>query len=162
MSPQLVRLLTILLLVLIHLFLFRVIRAIWVGIKPTRETRARGNRFARNSRQASVLIVRTPETLSGQRHELNLELTIGRAATCDVTIDDSYASQIQIGRAVQQECRDPSQIHARIFRREGGHVLEDLGSTNGTYLNRQKVSSATTLRTGDHLQVGSTVFEVMP
>ena len=146
MSPQIVRLLTILLLVLIHLFLFRVIRAIWVGIKPTRETRARGNRFVRNNRQASVLIVRTPETLSGQRHELNLELTIGRAATCDVTIDDSYASQ----------------IHARIFRREGGHVLEDLGSTNGTYLNRQKVSSATTLRTGDHLQVGSTVFEVMP
>ncbi len=145
MSPQVVRLLTILLLVLIHLFLFRVIRAIWVGIKPDRETRSRANRFIRNNKQASVLIVRTPETLSGQRHELNLEITIGRAATCDVTIDDSYASQ----------------IHARIFRREGEHVLEDLGSTNGTYLNRQKVSSATTLRTGDHLQVGSTVFEVM-
>ena len=42
------------------------------------------------------------------------------------------------------------------------HVVEDLGSTNGTYLNRQKVSSATTLKTGDHLQIGSTVFEVMP
>ena len=145
MSPQLVRLLTILLLVLIHLFLFRVIRAIWVWIKPARETRSRRNRFIRNDRPASVLIVRTPETLSGQRHELGIEITIGRAATCDVTIDDSYASQ----------------IHARIFRREGDHVLEDLGSTNGTYLNRQKVSSATTLRTGDHLQIGSTVFEVM-
>ena len=145
MSPQLVRLLTILLLVLIHLFLFRVIRAIWVGIKPARETRSRRNRFIRNDRPASVLIVRTPETLSVQRHELGIEITIGRAATCDVTIDDSYASQ----------------IHARIFRREGDHVLEDLGSTNGTYLNRQKVSSATTLRTGDHLQIGSTVFEVM-
>ena len=138
MSPQLVRLLTILLLVLIHLFLFRVIRAIWVGIKPARETRSRRNRFIRNDRPASVLIVRTPETLSGQRHELGIEITIGRAATCDA-----------------------SQIHARIFRREGDHVLEDLGSTNGTYLNRQKVSSATTLRTGDHLQIGSTVFEVM-
>ena len=145
MSPQLVRLLTILLLVLIHLFLFRVILAIWVGIKPARETRSRRNRFIRNDRPASVLIVRTPETLSGQRHELGIEITIGRAATCDVSIDDSYASQ----------------IHARIFRREGDHVLEDLGSTNGTYLNRQKVSSATTLRTGDHLQIGSTVFEVM-
>ncbi len=145
MSPQLVRLLTILLLVLIHLFLFRVIRAIWVGIKPSRETRIRRNRFVRNDRPASVLIIRTPETLSGQRHELGIEITIGRAATCDVTIDDSYASQ----------------IHARIFRREGDHVLEDLGSTNGTYLNRQKVSSATTLRTGDHLQIGSTVFEAM-
>tara|TARA_B100000953_G_scaffold166339_1_gene137167 strand:- start:509 stop:742 length:234 start_codon:yes stop_codon:yes gene_type:complete len=73
------------------------------------------------------------------------ELTIGRAATCEITIDDTYASQ----------------IHARVFRRDDDHVLEDLGSTNGTYLNRQKVSSATNLQTGDHLQIGSTVFEVM-
>ena len=145
MSPQLVRVLTILLLILIHLFLFRVIRAVWVGIRPTRDTRSRANPFVRNYRPANVLIVRTPETLHGQRHDLTEEITIGRAATCEVTIDDSYASQ----------------IHARIFRREGEHVLEDLGSTDGTYLNRQKVSSATSLRTGDHVQIGSTVFEVM-
>ena len=146
MSPQLVRLLTILLLILIHLFLLRVIRAVWVGIKPTRDMRSRVNPFIKGHRPANVLIVRTPETLNGQRHELTEEITIGRAATCEVTIDDSYASQ----------------IHARIFRRDGAHILEDLGSTNGTYLNRQKVSSATTLRAGDHVQIGSTVFEVTP
>ena len=116
MSPQLVRLLTILLLILIHLFLLRVIRAIWVGIKPTRDIRSRVNPFIKGHRPANVLIVRTPETLNGQRHELTEEITIGRAATCEVTIDDSYASQ----------------IHARIFRRDGAHILEDLGSTNGT------------------------------
>ena len=103
MSPQLVRLLTILLLILIHLFLLRVIRAIWVGIKPTRDMRSRVNPFIKGHRPANVLIVRTPETLNGQRHELTEEITIGRAATCEVTIDDSYASQ----------------IHARIFRRDG-------------------------------------------
>ena len=146
MSPQLVRLLTILLLVLIHLFFFRVIRAVWVGVRPTRENLPKRNRFVRNDRPARVLVVRTPETLGGQRHNLTEELTIGRAATCDVTIDDTYASQ----------------IHARVFRRDNDHVLEDLGSTNGTYLNRQKVASATNLKTGDHLQIGSTVFEVMP
>ena len=146
MSPQLVRLLTILLLVLIHLFFFRVIRAVWVGIRPTRESLPKRNRFVRNERPAQVLVVRTPETLSGQRHHLADELTIGRAATCDITIDDTYASQ----------------IHTRVSRRDNEHVVEDLGSTNGTYLNRQKVSSATTLKTGDHLQIGSTGFEVMP
>ncbi|MCS5675411.1 MAG: FHA domain-containing protein [Acidimicrobiales bacterium] len=145
MSPQLVRLLTILLLVLIHLFFFRVIRAVWVGVRPGRENLPKRNRFVRNDRPARVLVVRTPETLGGQRHNLTEELTIGRAATCDVTIDDTYASQ----------------IHARVFRRDNDHVLEDLGSTNGTYLNRQKVASATNLKTGDHLQIGSTVFEVM-
>ena len=81
MSPQLVRLLTILLLILIHLFLLRVIRAIWVGIKPTWDIRSRVNPFIRGHRPANVLIVRTPETLSGQRHELTEEITIGRAAT---------------------------------------------------------------------------------
>ena len=144
MSPQLVRLLTILLLVLIHLFFFRVIRAVWVGVRPAKENLAKRNRFVRNDRPARVLVVRTPETLGGQRHNLAEELTIGRAATCDVTIDDTYASQ----------------IHARVFRRDNDHVLEDLGSTNGTYLNRQKVASATNLKTGDHLQIGSTVLEV--
>ena len=145
MSPQLVRLLTILLLVLIHLFFFRVIRAVWVGVRPAREHLPKRNRFVRNDRPARVLVIITPETLGGQRHNLTEELTIGRAATCDVTIDDTYASQ----------------IHARVFRRDNDHVLEDLGSTNGTYLNRQKVASATNLKTGDHLQIGSTVFEVM-
>ena len=81
-------------LILIHLFLLRVIRAIWVGIKPTRDIRSRVNPFIKGHRPANVLIVRTPETLSGQRHELTEEITIGRAATCEVTIDDSYASQI--------------------------------------------------------------------
>ena len=144
MSPQLVRLLTILLLVLIHLFLYRVIRAVWAGIKPTRNVKLRPNSFIRKHRPASLLIIRTPETLHGQRHELGEEVTIGRAATCEITVDDNYASQ----------------IHARISSRDGSHVLEDLGSTNGTYLNRQKVSSASSLRSGDHIQIGSTVCEV--
>ena len=50
MSPQLVRLLTILLLVLIHLFFFRVIRAVWVGVRPLRENLPKRNRFVRNDR----------------------------------------------------------------------------------------------------------------
>ena len=47
-----------------------------------------------------------------------------------------------------------------MFQRDDHFLLEDLGSTNGTYLNRQNVTTATVLKPGDQIQVGSTVFEV--
>ena len=72
------------------------------------------------------------------------ELTIGRAAGCQIPLDDSYASQ----------------LHARLFRRNSELLVEDLGSTNGTFLNRKKVDSAVPIRKGDRLQVGKTVLEL--
>ena len=53
-----------------------------------------------------------------------------------------------------------SQIHARVFERDGEYYVEDLGSTNGTYLNRAKVSGPMVIRRGERLQVGSTVMEL--
>ena len=144
MSPQLIRLLTICLLLLIYLFFFRVLRAVWVGVRPAREMAPRGTRQPKAALPPSGLVVRTPETQRGRRYPLADELTMGRAAGCDVTVDDSYASQ----------------IHARVFRRDDNFLLEDLGSTNGTYLNRQNVSTPTVLKAGDQIQVGSTVYEV--
>lgn len=144
MSPQLIRLLTICLLLLIYLFFFRVLRAVWVGVRPTTELSPRRTRTPKTVGPPSALVVRTPETQQGVRHVFTDELTLGRAAGCDVTIDDSYASQ----------------IHARVFRRDDHFLLEDLGSTNGTYLNRQNVTTPTVLKPGDQIQVGSTVYEV--
>lgn len=144
MSPQLIRLLTICLLLLIYLFFFRVLRAVWVGVRPAREMTPRRTRSTRAAQPAAAFVVCTPEAQAGRRHVFSEEITLGRAAGCDITIDDSYASQ----------------IHARVFRRDDQHLLEDLGSTNGTYLNRQNVITATVLKPGDQVQVGSTVFEV--
>lgn len=144
MSPQLIRLLTICLLLLIYLFFFRVLRAVWVGVRPAREAKTRRSRTPLAQQSPSALVVRTPETQAGRRHDFGEELTLGRAAGCDVTIDDSYASQ----------------IHARVFKHDDHFLLEDLGSTNGTYLNRQNVSAPTVVKPGDQVQVGSTVFEV--
>ena len=90
--------------------------------------------------------MRSPLSAQGERHLLADTLTIGRSAECDVIISDSYSSQ----------------SHARLYRNGAQHLLEDLGSTNGTYLNRQKVANATVVRLGDYVQVGSTVFEVSP
>ena len=75
---------------------------------------------------------------------MNGELTIGRAASCHVTLDDTYISQ----------------LHARVSTDEQGIVVEDLGSTNGTYLNRQRVTSRVIGSPGDRLQLGGIVLEL--
>jgi len=90
------------------------------------------------------LAIVAPQEVAGRRFDLGNELTVGRAAGCQVTIDDTYASQ----------------IHARLFRRDDQFYVEDLGSTNGTYLNRKKVHGPQPMRRGDRLQVGNTVMEL--
>ena len=62
------------------------------------------------------LKVVAPPEMVGLRFDLAEEMTIGRAAGCQITLDDTFASQ----------------VHARVFRRDGQLYVEDLGSTNGT------------------------------
>ncbi len=153
MSEQLVRLLALCVLVLLYLFFFRVMRAVWAGVatprnrfgwRSLRTLRGNGTADGNSAPQPTALVVRSPLSAQGERHLLADALTIGRDPDCDVIIDDSYSSQ----------------VHARLYRDGSQHLLEDLGSTNGTYLNRQKVGNATAVRIGDFVQVGSTVFEV--
>lgn len=153
MSEQLVRLLALCVLVLLYLFFFRVMRAVWAGVaaprnhlgwRSLRTLRGNGSANGNTAPQPIALVVRSPLSAQGERHLLADALTIGRSPECDVIIDDSYSSQ----------------AHARLYRDGSQHLLEDLGSTNGTYLNRQKVDNATAVRVGDFVQVGSTVFEV--
>ncbi|WP_420445694.1 FHA domain-containing protein [Candidatus Poriferisodalis sp.] len=155
MSEQLVRLLALGVLVLLYLFFFRVMRAVWAGVATPRNhlgwrsllaLRGDGPPNGNATPQPLALVVRSPLSAQGERHLLADTLTIGRSAECDVIISDSYSSQ----------------SHARLYRNGAQHLLEDLGSTNGTYLNRQKVANATVVRLGDYVQVGSTVFEVSP
>ena len=53
-----------------------------------------------------------------------------------------------------------STVHARLYRQKDQLWVEDLGSTNGTYVNSEKITQARRLGKGDVLQAGSTVFEV--
>lgn len=79
----------------------------------------------------------------GQEHSLdNLPVKIGRAVDNEVVI---------ISKRVSRE-------HARIWR-DGRHIfIEDLGSTNGTYLNDERVLSPAALRDGDQILVGDVLF----
>jgi hypothetical protein len=91
------------------------------------------------------LITIEPATQRGVTYSLGDEITVGRAPGCHITIaDDTFVSQ----------------LHARVFRREGNYLVEDLGSTNGTYLNQKKVSGVMIMQRGDRLQVGNTVLEL--
>jgi len=142
---------------LLYLFFVRVIRAVWVEVRepksvaagpavagsaaPAADTRRRrGERRAAGER----LVVVEPSERKGQTYELTDELTVGRAPGCAVSLDDTFVSN----------------LHARVFRRDGILYVEDLGSTNGTFVNQKPVSSAVRLRKGDRVQVGRTVLEV--
>jgi pSer/pThr/pTyr-binding forkhead associated (FHA) protein len=138
---------------LIFLFFLRVVRAVWVEMSPATIRKSRSER--RQDRQAArpattrrkqlYLHAVEPAERAGQTFDLDDELTIGRSPGCGVpTPEDIYAST----------------LHARIFRRGDQLWVEDLGSTNGTYVNSEKISQALRLGKGDVLQVGSTVFEV--
>ena len=101
-------------------------------------------RCARRGKQLRLHVVR-PEDQIGRAFDLGDEITIGRAAGCGVSIAyDSYASN----------------LHARVFRLDGDLWVEDLGSTNGTWVNTSRIGERTRLDKGDLVQVGGTVFEV--
>ena len=162
MSEELLTILKLCLLALLYLFFFRVLRAVWAELRvPTvvpaaAPTGARASAAAaaapapakpkrgRNAAPAQLRVLEPPET-RGTVHAITDELTIGRAGGCQIAIaGDTYVSS----------------LHARVFRGDGQVFVEDLGSTNGTFLNRGKVGAATPMKAGDHLQVGNTVFEV--
>jgi pSer/pThr/pTyr-binding forkhead associated (FHA) protein len=81
---------------------------------------------------------------AGRQTPLEGSIEIGREASTGLSIDDEQASR----------------RHTRVTA-EGDHALvEDLGSTNGTYLNGQPIEGQRTLRPGDRLRVGLTIFEL--
>lgn len=173
MSEQLLTILKFCLLALIYLFFFRVLRAVWAELTPPKVAPVPRDRpRAPASRPTAVpkspkpkkaprraatatagqphaplvgrLVVVDPPESRGIAYSLDDEISIGRAPGCQVTVDDTFVSQ----------------VHARVFCREGNYLVEDLGSTNGTYLNTKKVSGAMIMQRGDRLQVGNTVLEL--
>jgi pSer/pThr/pTyr-binding forkhead associated (FHA) protein len=145
--------LKILFLALLYFFVYRALHAVVVDLRPTPSApaaragaggaaapkgRGRGDKPPR-----SVVIL---DERGGKVGSVALDgnLQIGRAEACQIRPDDTYISS----------------FHARIFRRDDGWYVEDLGSTNGTYLNQRRVTSPAELRAGDRLKVGKTTLEL--
>jgi pSer/pThr/pTyr-binding forkhead associated (FHA) protein len=148
-SEQLLTILKFCLLALLYLFFLRVLWAVWSELRPTRPQAppppAKPAKVKKPKGQPiGQLVVVEPPEQAGVGYSLNDELTVGRAEGCQVRLDDTFVSQ----------------LHARVFKREGKYLVEDLGSTNGTYLNERKVAGPMTMNAGDHLKIGSIVLEL--
>ncbi|MBV9212264.1 MAG: FHA domain-containing protein [Actinobacteria bacterium] len=78
----------------------------------------------------------------GTVFELDGEATLGRARSADVQVEDPFASS----------------AHARIFPSGDSMYIEDLGSTNGTFLNEQQLEGPERLRASDAIRIGDTEY----
>jgi pSer/pThr/pTyr-binding forkhead associated (FHA) protein len=96
--------------------------------------------------QAATLVV-TAGSMAGTRLRLSAgPILIGRADDSTLVLDDDFASA----------------RHARLIQQGTGWALEDLGSTNGTYLDRTKVTATTPVPLGVPIRIGRSVMELRP
>jgi FHA domain len=102
-------------------------------------------RPTRPGRGTPRFLVVTEGGLSGVSIDLtDQQITMGRANDATLVLNDDYAST----------------YHARIFPQDGQWLVEDLGSTNGTYLDRQKLARPTPVPVGVPIRIGKTVLEL--
>jgi FHA domain len=110
---------------------------------PTEPVKAKPSRAS--SRRIPTMLTVTEGSLTGTTLSLmETGVLLGRNPECTLILDDDFAS----GR------------HARVFRRDGGWYVEDLGSTNGTFLGSTKLTHPMLVEVGSTLRIGKTVFEL--
>ncbi|MST32840.1 FHA domain-containing protein [Acidimicrobiaceae bacterium USS-CC1] len=166
MSTPLLTILKYVFLAVLYLFFLRVLRAVWIELREPKVTTVEAGGTPLGAPRPSVapvpvdgsdpptivtglgpetLVEAGPDGLPGRRFPVGNEMSIGRSPGCGVALpEDTFVSQ----------------VHARVFRRDGMVWVEDLGSTNGTYVNDSRVDGAAPLRPGDRLHVGQTVLEL--
>ncbi|MEY2583495.1 MAG: hypothetical protein QOE09_3344 [Ilumatobacteraceae bacterium] len=172
-TEELLGILKYVLLALLYLFFARVLWAVWSEVRGPRQGVAsqahagtgpadptvaapspvapdvkqtkRATRASKGRRgNIGRFVVLEPKATRGSAYAIGQEITVGRASTCTIGMpNDTFVSQ----------------LHARVFRDAGSTMIEDLGSTNGTYLNGKRLATAERLSKGDRVQIGGTVFE---
>ena len=95
---------------------------------------------------ATKLVITEGEKAGGEIALSGRQLTIGRAGDSDLIVDDEYAST----------------HHAKLVFINGDWMIQDLDSTNGTFLDGQKVTTPQTVPLNTQVRVGQTTFELRP
>lgn len=112
---------------------------------PRRQRQEKPAKPAKGRRGVPSTLVVTQGALSGTTVRLGDQpVTLGRSQDSTIVLDDDYVS----GR------------HARFYPRDGQWVVEDMGSTNGTYIDRTKVTEPTPVKIGMPVRIGKTVVEL--
>ena len=91
-----------------------------------------------------LIVERAPGHTPGMEYDIGQGAVLGRGDQAEIRLEDPFASS----------------KHARLLRQGSVMVIEDMGSTNGTYIDRTKVTSATTVKIGVPIRIGKTVVEL--
>jgi FHA domain len=93
-------------------------------------------------RSPQLVVERAPGHEQGMIYDIDGDLVLGRGDLAEIRLEDPFASA----------------RHARVFEQAGAVVIEDLGSTNGTYLNEEVLESPRPLHPGDRVRIGDSEF----
>jgi pSer/pThr/pTyr-binding forkhead associated (FHA) protein len=140
--------LRLLLIVLLYLFLMQVVIAITRDLRKTSSVSADSSIKAQPVAAGHLVLVDCgPSTtlVPGTRFDLVApQTTIGRSPVSTIRLTDAFISN----------------DHARIWNRDGSWFVQDVGSTYGTYVNRQPASKPLPARSGDIVQLGPIQFQL--
>jgi pSer/pThr/pTyr-binding forkhead associated (FHA) protein len=149
-SPFVLSVLKYSLLVLLYFFVFRAIRSVAVdvgGRKRAATTQMRTpapSSAAKRGKPPTQVVVHDAGGGKPTTTKLRDPTEIGRGERCAIRLQDTYVSQ----------------VHARLYPKDGAWYVEDLGSTNGTLLNDRRVDAPLEVHAGDVVKVGKTVLEL--
>ena len=150
MPPFVLTVLKVVFLAILYFFIYRAIRSVVVDLRPAGRTPA-GRERQRPAVKAKGKGGKAPRTVvvldeRGSKVDsvrLDGTLQVGRADACQLQLSDTYASS----------------FHARIYSSDGSWFVEDLGSTNGTYLNQRRITAPAEVRAGDKVRIGKTTLD---
>ncbi len=149
MAPGYVALINLILLLILYLFIWRVVKAIYIDIyeRPVPYAEAREVMEQQQKaapRDAALEVVKSIYVNEGRVYPLTDLITIGRSTETDIVLRDPLVSH----------------QHSRILKRLNTWFIMDLGSTNGTYVGKDMITGQTELKNGQKIRIGETVFQV--
>ena len=89
-----------------------------------------------------LIVSSSPSLPTGLEYLLEAGMTLGRSRSSGIPVSDQFASH----------------MHARVFPRGHFYFIEDLGSTNGTFVNGRRIEEQTQIKVHDEIRLGETVF----
>lgn len=122
---------------LIYLFMIGIIRLIYLDIRNIRELGDETGTYLKliNMRESVPFKIK-------DEYFINREITIGRDSGNDIVLRDPYISK----------------KHSRVFLKDGEYHIEDMDSSNGTYVNNNRITGVSRIYHGDRVKVGQIEF----
>jgi pSer/pThr/pTyr-binding forkhead associated (FHA) protein len=116
----------------------------WALSTVLQDLRQQGTRISTQKKPGIAILVKILQGIESQRLFSQNEIMIGRDTHCDLAMMDETMSA----------------HHARLVHHHGQWWLEDLNSTNGTFLNGERLNTPAVIITGDEFKCGNTFFGI--